>query len=251
MGFGDGHNYISFGMDFDSKIASVGSTNYKGLLVYPPCDSPLAEGSVSTILTDSQQYAGDAIYAVRHALAGGSNDNWRQFGGERHDNGNNWPGTFRECLCPEYFREITFYAFCVCSAVTIAIENDEDANTVTLRFTPEHSDDDDLREGSVVCVYTGTFGAGESSQFTFGMLPDLGNGNDDNFHIESIDVAVTATGTNTLIFGMFELVSVLETLSCRQSGTLKFLVFSGPLPFWLIWSLLLFCMESRSRNIPR
>ena len=77
--------------------------------------------------------------------------------------------------------------------MTIGIENDEDANTVTLRFTSEHSDDDDLREGSVECVYTGTFGEGK---FTFGMLPDLGNGNKDNFNIESIEIAVTSTGTN-------------------------------------------------------
>ena len=204
MGFGDGLNYISFGMDFDGGIGSFGSTNYKGLLVYPPCDSPLAGGSVSTILSNSNQYAGDAFHEVRHALAGGSKNNWRQLGDARYDNGNNWPGTFRECLCPEFYREMTFYAFCVCFAVTIEIENDEDANTVTLRFD-SHSVD------SVECEYTGTFGAGESSQFTFGMLPDLGNGDDDNFNIESIKIAVESTGTNMLICGMCELVSLPES----------------------------------------
>merc|ERR1719295_1154308 len=170
MGFGDGDQYISFGVDFDSGIGSFGATDYKGLLVYPPCGSSLAEGSVSDILSNSQQYPGNAFYEVRHALAGGSNDNWRQFGGERHDNGNNWP-------------------------VTIEIENDEDANTVTLRFISENSGDDDLSEGTVECVYTGTFGAGE---FTFGMLPDLGNGNKDNFNIESIEIAVTSTATSNI-----------------------------------------------------
>merc|ERR1719295_2151715 len=173
MGFGDGDQSISFSTDFDGKMSSG---SYSGVIVYPPCGSPLAAGSVSDILSNSQQYASNAGIAVRHALADGDRSEWRQFGGERHNNGNSWP-------------------------VTIEIVNDEDANAVTLRFISENSGDDDLSKGSVECVYTGTFDEGK---FTFGMLPDLGNGNDDDFNIESIDIAVTSTepsiiGSNELM----------------------------------------------------
>ena len=101
MGFGDGNDqYISFAVDFDGAMGSQGSPNVKGLLVYPPCgdsvDSlPLGAGkSVSDILAGATETESNAFRAVRDALAGGNRDGWTQFGGERHDNGNNWPGTF-------------------------------------------------------------------------------------------------------------------------------------------------------------
>lgn len=71
-----------------------------------------------------------------------------------------------------------FNVFCLCFVVTIEIVNDVVSNEMTFKF----SSDAVTRE----CVYSDAFSAGD---FVYGILPDGGNGKDDDFYIDSITVS--------------------------------------------------------------
>ena len=66
---------------------------------------------------------------------------------------------------------------CLSQTVTIQIVNDESAKEVIFRFVS----DTVSRE----CVYRDTFGPGD---FVYGIMPDMANGQKDDFYIYNITV---------------------------------------------------------------
>ena len=108
MGFGDGEKFIPFLVDFDGAVSNSGSSGKMryGLLVYPACGGSLKAGSVSDILSNSKQYDSNSRHAVLDALTLGTRNRFQVFGGSRHDNGNSWPGTFRECFVLNFTKKL-------------------------------------------------------------------------------------------------------------------------------------------------
>lgn len=65
-----------------------------------------------------------------------------------------------------------------CPSVSIEIINDVAANEVTFRFSSDTV--------STECVYSDAFADGD---FVYAILPDTGNGDDDNFYIHNITLS--------------------------------------------------------------